>query len=536
MATRLKSRKTWYSIVLIVCSGILLSGCGGGESSSPQEVSATPAPKMATSEAEAPTATPKPTVTPVPTPTKTAKEHLTSGNDYFEQDDLEQAIAEYTQAIELDPNYALAYYNLGVAHNDLGELEEAIADYSQVIEIDPTYAEAYNNRGHVYYQLGDYETAITDYNQALKLDPNRGEWYFNRALAYGAAGVWEQAIADYNQAVAIDPQVPQIYYQRGIAYSNVGQVERAIADFERALAMTNDRNLQELAKNRLKELEAGPGVDAPPTDFTTYTSDALGLSFQYPSGWAVMEEADSFAAFIGIAPDESLFGEDTPFEQDVGVMVIAFLDLGEFNTTDLVEIQADFLDNSFGTDVKPIGKIKPVSIPGPAGVTIEGIARKYKGMDTVQGEIPVILDITTIIQGGRVGFFIAVMTEKAEAEYWPALQTILASLEMRVTPPEQVANIIFEAAQTQNFALLKDLCDPLGENDDDTQQICNLATDETNRAEFVQVFQAGRLNGLARFSPEGDKAEVPFLFGPNGDRDETMILVKRDGQWYLYGF
>ena len=105
-----------------------------------------------------------------------------------------------------------------------------------------------------------------------------------------------------------------------------------------------------------------------------------------------------------------------------------------------------------------------------------------------------------------------------------------------VTAPGTVVQAVFDVAQSGDFASLEALCDPLGENDGDTQMICDLATDDTNRAEFVQLFATGRVSGDARISPEGDKAEVPFLFGPDGDRAETMELVNRDGQWYLFGF
>ena len=119
------------------------------------------------------------------------------------------------------------------------------------------------------------------------------------------------------------------------------------------------------------------------------------------------------------------------------------------------------------------------------------------------------------------------------------LTTASDAADIKVSPstsPESVVQVIFDAAKSGDFASLKNLCDPLGENDGDTQGICDLATDDTNREEFVQYFATGRISGDAQISPEGDRAEVPFLFGPDGDREETMELINRDGQWYLFGF
>jgi hypothetical protein len=137
--------------------------------------------------------------------------------------------------------------------------------------------------------------------------------------------------------------------------------------------------------------------------------------------------------------------------------------------------------------------------------------------------------------------------EEGIAEFEALTQKMIASAAFPPAPasdalsentlaPEIVVQTIFDAAKSGDFAALKDLCDPLGENDSDTQMICDMATDDTNGEEFIQYFAAGKISGDAKISLEGDKAEVAFLFGPDGDREETMELINRDGQWYLFGF
>jgi hypothetical protein len=104
------------------------------------------------------------------------------------------------------------------------------------------------------------------------------------------------------------------------------------------------------------------------------------------------------------------------------------------------------------------------------------------------------------------------------------------------TSPESVVQAIFDAVKTGDLSFLKELCDPQGQNDSDTQMICDAATDETNREEFLQYFAIGGINGAVQISPGGDRAKAPFVFGPDGDQEETMELINRDGQWYLFGF
>lgn len=55
---------------------------------------------------------------------------------------MDRAIADHTRAIELDPTYAAAYYNRGVAHDGKGDSDDAIADYTRAIEIEPKFASA----------------------------------------------------------------------------------------------------------------------------------------------------------------------------------------------------------------------------------------------------------------------------------------------------------------------------------------------------------------------------------------------------------
>ena len=65
------------------------------------------------------------------------------------------AIASYDEAIRLDPNYARAYNNRGLAYQAKGDLNRAIADFSEAIRLTPTLSAAYLNRGTAYAKKGD---------------------------------------------------------------------------------------------------------------------------------------------------------------------------------------------------------------------------------------------------------------------------------------------------------------------------------------------------------------------------------------------
>jgi len=85
--------------------------------------------------------------------------------------DQDAAIKEYVRVVQLRPDSAEAYNNLGVAQKRKGELIKAAASFNKALEYKPTYSAALTNRGWIYAERGDWEKARRDFDEVLKLAP-----------------------------------------------------------------------------------------------------------------------------------------------------------------------------------------------------------------------------------------------------------------------------------------------------------------------------------------------------------------------------
>ena len=104
-----------------------------------------------------------------------AEDLLIQGNEKHKKGDYQGAVAAYTQAIELNPNYAEAYYNRGFTRAKLGDKQGALADYNEALRINPNYAKAYYNRGAIGNSLGEKAGAIQDFQKAAELFQKQGD-------------------------------------------------------------------------------------------------------------------------------------------------------------------------------------------------------------------------------------------------------------------------------------------------------------------------------------------------------------------------
>jgi tetratricopeptide (TPR) repeat protein len=149
---------------------------------------------------------------------------------------LEEAIADYDRAIQLDPNYGPAYYGRGWAKDWLQDYKGALADAQQGFRLDPRSPGTYLRRtGSALAGLKRYAEALEAYSQAIALNPADEGTIFNRAICYFESGQYELALKDINRALELDPDWDWAFYRRGQIYERTGELDLAIRDYQQAL-------------------------------------------------------------------------------------------------------------------------------------------------------------------------------------------------------------------------------------------------------------------------------------------------------------
>jgi lipoprotein NlpI len=153
---------------------------------------------------------------------------------YISKGNSDQAIADCTQAIHLDPKFAEAFNDRGAAYQSKKLVERAIADYTEAIRLDPEYGSAFSNRGAAYRNIGEFDKSLADLSEAIRLDPEDVDAYISRALTAAAKTDYGQAISDCSEAIRLDPSYSTAYYFRGVINVYGGTLSNAHADLYRA--------------------------------------------------------------------------------------------------------------------------------------------------------------------------------------------------------------------------------------------------------------------------------------------------------------
>jgi TonB family protein len=149
----------------------------------------------------------------------------------------------------------MAFYNRGKAYKDKGELDRAIADYNDALRLNPKFALAFAGRGTANLAKDDEDGAIADLDRAIALNPNLASAYQIRGNAYRAKRNFDRAIADYDQSLRIAPGGNRVLVDRALATDAKGDNIQTDQDYQRVLVarLTISKRYPREARQRREE-------------------------------------------------------------------------------------------------------------------------------------------------------------------------------------------------------------------------------------------------------------------------------------------
>jgi serine/threonine protein kinase/Tfp pilus assembly protein PilF len=180
-----------------------------------------------------------------------AYEQYLRGRDLFgrfifrtlSEDDCKQAIEHFERAIELDPNFALAYDGLGAAyvnrvfkgfggHEDYEQAEEA---FKRALAIDGNIFEARMLMVFIYLWRGQKQKAREEINRTRKEAPNEAVVYFVKALLHRLDGQYRRSLRSYDRLARLDPAAHVVAsYSRALVYMYMGRFDEAFKQLDNA--------------------------------------------------------------------------------------------------------------------------------------------------------------------------------------------------------------------------------------------------------------------------------------------------------------
>jgi protein O-mannosyl-transferase len=160
------------------------------------------------------------------------------GYYYSEAGRFGEAVADFDQAIALNPNNAKVWLNKGNALASMGRYPEALVALNRSIAVKDDNADAWNNRGALKLEMGDPAGTIADCSRAIALNPNQRDAYANRSLAHAKLRQYEASIPDSRRAIELAPESPGAYLQYGTLGYSLIELKRhaeAIPAFDEAI-------------------------------------------------------------------------------------------------------------------------------------------------------------------------------------------------------------------------------------------------------------------------------------------------------------
>jgi tetratricopeptide (TPR) repeat protein len=159
--------------------------------------------------------------------------------------DYSRAMKELQRITERFPDEKEALYWIGRIHYSWRQFEEALRYYSQAVELDPLYKLAYSDLAHTYDRLGDYEKSIWAVNKYISLTPDEANPYDVRGGLYAGNGKIDQAIESFKKALEMKPDFYRSWWKLGHMHLFRREYAEAESCYQKLLSSSDKRTRSE---------------------------------------------------------------------------------------------------------------------------------------------------------------------------------------------------------------------------------------------------------------------------------------------------
>jgi len=158
------------------------------------------------------------------------------GNNFLQAGQLEEAINCYKQVLLKKPDFDNAWYNRGIALEELGRYSESLASFNQVIQLQIDNSEAWYHRGIALQNIQLYSDALASFEKVIDLKPDHGKAWHEKGVTYSLMQRYAEALATFDRALFFQPQA-KTWYEKGAVWRELQHYSDSIACYNKAIQL-----------------------------------------------------------------------------------------------------------------------------------------------------------------------------------------------------------------------------------------------------------------------------------------------------------